>query len=145
MVRVLLKFSEKLVEQPITAQVILEHGAPINIISAHIDSQGGQILAEITSKSFEKVVNAFRERGVTVTIPELIEIDSEKCFDCGACISLCPVNAIAFAEDFSVVFDKERCIGSTCGACIDACPTRAIKLTEQGRHKSLLPNKRPQQ
>ena len=145
MVRVLLKFSEKLVEQPITAQVILEHGTPINIISAHIDSQGGQILAEIPSKSFEKVVNAFREKGVIVTIPELIEVDGEKCFDCGVCISLCPVNAIAFAEDFSVVFNKERCIGGACGACVDACPARAIKLIEQGSHKLLLPDKQPQQ
>jgi len=141
LVRVLLKFSEEIVEQPITAQVILEHGIPINIISAHIDSQGGEILAEIPSTHFEKVVNTFREKGVTVTIPELIEVDSEKCFDCGACLSLCPVNAMAFAEDFSVVFTKEKCIGSTCGACVDACPTRAIKLIKQSSHKSMFPSK----
>jgi len=141
LVRVLLKFSEKLVEQPITAQVILEHGVPINIISAHINSQGGEILAEIPSTHFEKVANAFREKGVTVTIPELIEVDSEKCFDCGACLSLCPVNAMAFAEDFSVVFNKEKCIGSTCGACVDACPARAIKLIKQSSHKSMFPSK----
>lgn len=83
MVRILLKFSEKLVEQPITAQVILQHGIPINIISAHIDSQGGEILAEMPSTGLEKAVNAFRKKGVTVAIPELIEVDSEKCFDCG--------------------------------------------------------------
>jgi len=141
LVRVLLKFSEEIVEQPITAQVILEHGTPINIISAHIDSQGGEILAEIPSTHFEKVVNTFREKGVTVTIPELIDVDSEKCFDCGACLSLCPVNAMAFAEDFSVVFTKEKCIGSTCGACVDACPTRAIKLIKQSSHKSMFPSK----
>jgi len=145
LVRILLKFSEKLVEQPITAQVILEHGIPVNIISAHINSQGGQILAEIPSTCFEKIVNTFREKGVTVTIPELIDVDSEKCFDCGACISLCPVHAIVFAEDFSVVFDKERCIGSTCGACVDACPARAIKLNEQASHKLMLPYKQSQQ
>lgn len=136
MVRILLKFSEKLVEQPITAQVILEHGIPVNIISGHIDSQGGEILAEIPSTRFEKVVNAFREKGVTVTIPELIEVDSEKCIACGACISICPVNTMAFAEDFSVVFNKEKCIGSTCGTCVEACPVRAIKLIQQSSHKS---------
>jgi len=141
LVRVLLKFSEEIVEQPITAQVILEHGVPINIISAHINSQGGEILAEIPSTHFDKVVNAFREKGVIVTIPELIEVDSEKCFECGACLSLCPVNAIAFAEDFSVVFNKEKCIGSTCGACVDACPARAIKLIKQSSHKSVLSSK----
>jgi len=138
MVRILLKFSEKIVEQPITAQVILEHGIPINIISARIESQGGEILAEIPSTHFKKVVNAFRKKGVTVTIPELIEVDKEKCFDCGACVSLCPVNTMAFAEDFSVIFNKEKCIGRTCGACVDACPASAIKLIQQGSQKSTL-------
>jgi len=137
LVRILLKFSEEIVEQPITAQVILQHGIPINIISAHIDSQGGEILAEIPSTHFEKMAKTFREKGVTVTIPELIEVDSEKCFNCGACLSLCPVNAMTSAEDFSVVFDKEKCIGSTCGTCVEACPARAIKLIQQGSHKSI--------
>jgi len=138
LVRILLKFSEKVVEQPITAQVILEHGIPINIISARVDAQGGEILAEIPSTHFEKVANAFRKKGVTVTIPELIEVDEEKCFDCGACVSLCPVNTMAFTEDFSVVFNKEKCIGRTCGVCVDACPAGAIALIQQGSHKSTL-------
>ena len=129
--RILLRFSEKIVEQPVTAQVILEHGVPISIVAAHIDSQGGEILAEVSSTYVSKVIAAFRKKGVTVTIPKLIEVDSEKCFDCGACFSLCPVGAITFREDFSVVFDEQKCIGSPCGLCVDACPARAIRLVEQ--------------
>lgn len=128
MVRVLLKFSQKVVDEPITAQVILELGVPINILSAHIDQQGGEILAEIPSTYTEKIVKAFRERGVTVSISKLIDVDKELCFDCGACLSLCPVNAIAFDEDLSVGFDEEKCLGSTCGLCVNACPAMAIKL-----------------
>ncbi len=131
MVRILLRFSEELVEKPVTAQVILEHGIPISIVAAHIDSQGGEILAEVFSTQIEKIVEAFRERGVTVTYPKLIEVDNERCFDCGACLSLCPVNAISFDEDYSVVFHQEKCIGSPCGTCVDACPARAIRLAEQ--------------
>lgn len=131
MVRILLRFSEKIVEQPITAQVILEHGIPISIVAAHIDFQGGEILAEVPSTHVEKVIDAFREKGVIVAAPKLIEVDSERCFDCGACFSLCPVSAIAFKEDFSVVFDEKKCIGSPCGLCVDACPARAIRLVEQ--------------
>jgi NAD-dependent dihydropyrimidine dehydrogenase PreA subunit len=129
--RILLRFSERIVEQPVTAQVILEYGVPISIVAAHVDSEGGEILAEVPSTHVERVVNAFREKGVIVTVPKLIEVDSEKCFDCGACFSLCPVGAIAFKEDFSVVFDEKKCIGSPCGLCVDACPARAIKLVEQ--------------
>ena len=136
MVRILLRFSEKIVDQPITAQVVLEHGIPISIVAAHVDSQGGEILAEVPATHVEKVIAAFREKGVIVTVPKLIEVDKERCFECGACLSLCPVSAITFKEDFSVVFDEEKCIGSPCGLCVDACPARAIKLVEQ--HSSYL-------
>ena len=131
MARILLRFSEKIVEQPVTAQVILEHGVPISIVAARVDSQGGEILAEVPSTHVEKVIDAFREKGVTVTVPKLIDVDRERCFDCGACFSLCPVRAITFKEDFSVVFDEQKCVGSPCGLCVDACPARAIRLVEQ--------------
>ena len=131
MVRILLRFSEKLVEQPITSQIILEHKVPINIITAHVNSKGGEVLAEIPDAALEKLVKAFRKKGVKVTLPKLIEVDSEKCFSCGACIALCPVEAITFDEDFSVNFNKEKCVGSTCSACVDACPARAVKSVKQ--------------
>lgn len=128
MVRVLLRFSREIVDEPITSQVILEEGMPINILSAHIGPQGGEILAEISSNRAEDAIRAFRGRGVTVDVRELIEKDDERCTDCGACVSLCPVDAIAFQGDASVDVDEERCLGVTCGLCVDACPTRAIRL-----------------
>jgi NAD-dependent dihydropyrimidine dehydrogenase PreA subunit len=131
MVRILLKFSEEIVEKPITAQVILEQKVPISIITAKTDSQGGEVLIEVSSADVERVIDAFRNKGVTVRIPKLIEIDSEKCFDCGACLSLCPVSAVTLKEDFSIAFDDKKCIGSPCGMCVDVCPARAIKLVEQ--------------
>lgn len=131
MVRLLLRFPEKIVDQPIIAETILKHGIPLNIIAAHVDFHGGQVLAEVPSQDIEKVISAFRERGVIVTIPKLIEVDKEKCIHCGACFSLCPTGAITISEAFSVAFDKEKCIGSSCGLCVDACPVRAITLTRE--------------
>ena len=127
MVRILLRFSEELVPQPITSQIILEHKVQIAILAAHINSKGGEILAEIPDASMEEIVKAFRKKGVTVTIPKLIEVDSEKCFSCGSCVALCPVEAISVDQDSAIKFDKEKCVGSTCSICVDACPTRAIK------------------
>jgi Fe-S-cluster-containing hydrogenase component 2 len=127
MVRILLRFSKEIVDQPIISQVILGEKIPINILSAHIDQQGGEILADIPSTYAEDAVKAFRERGVNVDVRKLIEVNDEKCIDCGACVSLCPVNAITFEGDFSVTFDNEKCIGITCGLCVDACPMRAIR------------------
>jgi len=130
MVRLLLRFSEKVVNEPITSRVILQQGVLINILSAHINQQGGEILVEVPPTHLEKVVEAFRESGVDVFIRKLIEVDNERCFACGACLSLCPVNAITLEEGFSVVFNEEKCVGSTCGLCVDACPARAITLVK---------------
>ena len=131
MVRILLRFSEKIVEQPIISQIILELKVPINIITAYVNSKGGEVLAEVPEESLDKIVRAFRKKGVTVSLPKLIEVDTEKCISCGACVALCPVEAITLAEDISVVFNKEKCVGSTCSACVDACPARAIKSVKQ--------------
>ncbi len=128
MVRILLKFPEEVASQPITAQVILEQGVPINILSARISQRGGEMLIDVPPEYAKMMVEKFREKGAIVVTREPIYVDEEKCFSCGACISLCPMNAIKFKEDFSIFFDKEKCIGATCGLCVDACPARAIKL-----------------
>jgi Pyruvate/2-oxoacid:ferredoxin oxidoreductase delta subunit len=131
MVRLLLRFTEEQVPQPIASQIILEYKVPIAILAAHINSKGGEILAEVPDEAQEKIVKAFRKRGVLVTVPKLIEVDEEKCFSCGSCVALCPVEAISIDKDSSVKFDKEKCVGSTCSICVDACPARAITSVKQ--------------
>ena len=131
MVRLLIRFSEDQVPQPIASQVILENKVPITILMAHINSKGGEMLAEVPDEAQEKIVKAFRKRGVNVSIPKLIEVDSEKCFSCGSCVALCPVEAINVETDSTIRFHKEKCLGSTCSICVDACPARAIKSTKQ--------------
>lgn len=131
MVRILLRFAEELVEKPITSQIILDLKVPVNIITAHVNSKGGEILAEIPDEDLDRTVKAFREKGVDVSIPKLVEVDTEECFSCGTCVSLCPVEAISIDKDGLVIFNQEKCVGSTCSTCVDACPARAIKSVKQ--------------
>ena len=137
MVRILLRFSEKIVEEPIVSQIVLELKVLINIITAHVNSKGGEVLAEVPDGSLDKIVKAFRKRGATVSLPKLIEVDTEKCVSCGACVALCPVEAITIDQDASIVFNKEKCVGSTCGVCVDACPARAIKSVKQNNSEPM--------
>ncbi len=126
MVRVLLKFDEALTSQPITAQVILEHRLPLNILRADVKPAGGEILVDIPQDRFDEVVQAFQTRGVTVTVEKRLTVDRDRCIHCGACYSLCPTSVISFDEAYAVTFDEEKCVA--CGLCIDACPTHALKL-----------------
>jgi formate hydrogenlyase subunit 6/NADH:ubiquinone oxidoreductase subunit I len=134
--RILIRFDEKQVSEPIASQIIIEYKVPMAILSAHVNSKGGEILAEIPDSMMEQVVKAFRDRGVEVTVPKLIEVNINKCFSCGTCIALCPVEAISFDEEGTVQFNKEKCMGSTCSICVDACPARAIKSVKNGAKKS---------
>ena len=124
----MLRFSREIADRPITSQVILEQGAPVNILSAHMNQQGGEILVEIDPAHADRVVEAFRDKGVSVDIRRLIEKDDERCTDCGGCVSICPMEALTFGEDHSVNLEEERCNGITCGLCVDACTQGAIRL-----------------
>jgi Fe-S-cluster-containing hydrogenase component 2 len=122
----MLKFSEEKVAQPITSQIILDLKVPLNILNANVTPQGGEILIEVPPSDVDLIIRAFKEKGVTITIQKGIEVNEDRCIDCGACYSLCPVDAISFHIDYSVVFDEGKCI--SCGLCVDACPTLAIRI-----------------
>ena len=49
----------------------------------------------------------------------------ESCNGCGACVRICPVNAISGDKKALHVIDKEMCI--ECGACGRICPVEAVR------------------
>ena len=51
-------------------------------------------------------------------------IDQEKCVLCGACVGVCPMEAISMTDQ--AVVDEEKCTG--CGLCVEECPSDAIEL-----------------
>lgn len=52
-----------------------------------------------------------------------VKIDKAVCIGCGACVDVCPVQALSM-EDDKAVCDEAVCID--CGACISVCPVSAI-------------------
>jgi Pyruvate/2-oxoacid:ferredoxin oxidoreductase delta subunit len=53
-------------------------------------------------------------------------VDAETCTACGACIALCPMAAIAEAEDSKSMVNRDKCIG--CAVCVTGCPVDAIEM-----------------
>jgi len=53
-----------------------------------------------------------------------VKVDIEKCTGCGACVDICPVNAIKIENEKAII--SEECVD--CGACVEQCPTEALSL-----------------
>ena len=56
------------------------------------------------------------------------QVDRSKCIDCGACIGLCPVDALNFDEQKALEVQEDKCI--QCNACVKACPMKALSIEE---------------
>jgi len=61
-------------------------------------------------------------------VPEhVFEVDEDKCFGCGACIALCPVNVLDLV-DRMIIVNEEKC--THCELCIPSCPVSALDIVE---------------
>ena len=52
----------------------------------------------------------------------MIDVDKTKCAYCGACVGVCPVDALRLRDILIVC--SENC--TSCGICEKACPMNAI-------------------
>ena len=58
----------------------------------------------------------------------MIEVISEKCVGCGACLKACAYEAIKLDDKLAVI-DIDKC--TLCGACVQACPFDAIVIRKK--------------
>ena len=130
--KVLLRYSSVTSKEPHIAKVILETKAMINIVRANVSPVGGETVLDVSDDKYEEVVELFRSRGVdAVLLPDPILLDEKRCFQCGACVSICPTEVFCFEQDWCVRLEGEKCI--QCGVCISACPVTALRLLEGWR------------
>ena len=57
----------------------------------------------------------------------VFEVSEDKCFGCGACMALCPVNVLDLV-DRMIIVDEENC--THCELCIPSCPVSALDIVE---------------
>jgi ferredoxin len=121
-----LKFDSKTVREPVISKTTLKKNTLINIIRGSVGAREGELVVEIEDARAEEIIDYIRAEGVEVTkIIEKISKDDEKCVDCGACVSICPVEVFEI-EGYRIKAEQDRCI--RCGICIDVCPLKALEL-----------------
>ena len=57
-------------------------------------------------------------------------VAQEHCVACGACVKVCPREAIAVWKGCFAAVDSEKCIG--CGKCAKTCPAGCITIKDGG-------------
>lgn len=127
--RAWLNFSPTIVNKSIISDAMKKYDITFNILRANITPKGGKALIELEGDEVDNAIEYMESQGIKVSpIKKVLKRDEEKCVDCGACVSLCPVKAICIKEDWSVGIDNHLCIG--CGFCTGSCPMKAISIVE---------------
>lgn len=125
----ILKFPKQVTNEPITYQLVKKFDLRINILKADINFKlEGYLVFDVdgNSKDIASALEYLEAAGVQADlITNTIEIDREKCVECGICTGACAVRALSIdREDWSLIYTEQKCVG--CNRCIAACPTRAI-------------------
>jgi len=129
--RIVLKFPHRLVDQPIVYKMVKDFDLQFNILKAYVTPrEEGLLVLELTGidKNFNKALAFIRSLGVKVQpLSKDIKRNEEKCTHCGACVPICPTEALVIdPETRRVNFYNDKCIA--CELCIKACPPRAMEL-----------------
>lgn len=55
-----------------------------------------------------------------------VEVDPERCDGCGACVEICPLDALRLDERGRPYVKYDECW--YCGCCEEACPRGALRM-----------------
>jgi len=127
--RIVLTFPHKLVDQPIVYKLVKDFNLLFNILQAKITpKEEGLMVIELkgTKDNYAEGIKYLTSLGVKIQpLSQDVTRDDAKCTHCGACIAICPTEALYIdKKTMKVIFDSEKCIA--CELCVKACPPRAM-------------------
>ena len=126
-----LRFPKNIVNEPIAVNLVRKFDLSFNILKATIyPRKEGFMVLELSGhrKNFQRGIRYLKSLGIKVeSIGQDIKRDEEKCFQCGACLAVCPTGSLYIKRpEMEVVFDSQKC--SACELCVSACPARAMEV-----------------
>lgn len=129
--KIVLKFPTKLVGQPIVYRLVKDYGLVFNILRARVTPQEeGELVLELKGEKqkYADGIKYLSAQGVKIEpLSQDVMRDDNRCTHCGACIAICPTEALYLDKKTrKVIFETEKCIA--CELCVKACPPRAMKI-----------------
>lgn len=129
--KIVLHFDRKIWDQPVVCHLSKDFDLTFNILKAQITpKEEGLVVLELTGPDTEyrKGIRYLREQGVKIQpLSKDVVRNEAKCTHCGACLAVCPTEALAVdRESGEVLFAPDKCIG--CELCLPACPPRAMEI-----------------
>lgn len=126
---VLLIFNKKIMYKPLIYRLAKDFDVIFNVLEAKIlPKLEGRLILELrgTEESINSSIDYLTAEGVVVeTLIDKIIRDDERCINCGACTSVCRVDALCIDRaTMEVAFNHEKCVA--CGMCKIACPVGAM-------------------
>ncbi len=126
---VLLIFDKKIMYKPLIYRLAKDFDVVFNVLEAKIlPKLEGRLILELrgTEESINGSIEYLSREGVAVeTLVKRIVRDDERCINCGACTSVCRVDALSIDRTtMEVVFNPDKCVA--CGLCKIACPVGAM-------------------
>jgi ferredoxin len=103
---------------------ILMHNISFNIVKFSTTSNGINLLLDVPEEKTKEIADTLRSNDIRVDKKGRVLVDEDLCIHCGACVSLCPTDALYYVEEDKVKFKDDKCIG--CLICLDSCPRGAI-------------------
>jgi len=127
--RIVLTFPHKLLDQPIVYKLAKDFDLLFNILQARITpKEEGLMVLELKGKkeNYAEGIKYLTSLGVRIQpLSQDVTRDDARCTHCGACISVCPTEALRIdKKTMKVIFDSDKCIA--CELCVRACPPRAM-------------------
>jgi ferredoxin len=129
--KIVLRFPPRLVDQPIIYRLVKDYDLQFNILKASVTpNEEGIMVLELSGKkkSYDDAIRFISDAGVEVqALVKDVSRKEDRCTHCGACVTMCPVNALVVNPlTRQVDFLDTKCIA--CGLCIKPCPVRAMEV-----------------
>lgn len=129
--RIVLHFPQDLIDKPVISNMVRQFDLEFNILKASITPEKeGLLVLELTGspKNLEGALKYLDDLNIhRQDLSRDIIRDDDKCTHCGACVVVCPTEALyKDPETEEVKFESDKCIA--CELCVKACMYRAMQV-----------------